>query len=157
MRARDDSGLTLIELLVVVVILGFLAAIAIPTYLRVRGRAQDVAVHAELRSALHAEWEYHLVNGRYTGDVVALSVIHPEVDWTSTASRDTPMTGAADQGRVYVEINGGQHLIMGERSPSGRCFYLVDRRSGTSPGTFYAVSARCGDPFGYRSATTESW
>ena len=47
----DDEGFTLIELMVVVLIIAILIAIAIPTFLGARQRAQDRATQADLRNA----------------------------------------------------------------------------------------------------------
>src|SRR2546425_4565373 len=69
--AGEESGFTLIELLVVMIILAILTAIAIPSYLSFRDRANNSAAGADLRAAIPSVEAYFSDNGTYTGMTAA--------------------------------------------------------------------------------------
>ena len=64
--ASDESGFTLIELLVVLVIIGILLAIAVPSYLGFRDRANIRAAQSNVRAAVPSAEAYYSDNGYYT-------------------------------------------------------------------------------------------
>jgi type IV pilus assembly protein PilA len=75
MRRRDQQGFTLIELLIVVVIIGILAAIAIPKFSAVREKGFRAAMMSDLKNLASQEEIYHNANFTYTTDLAAVEFV----------------------------------------------------------------------------------
>ena len=69
MKVQMKKGFTLIELLIVVVIIGILAAIAIPKFANTKDKAYMAAVKTDLRNLATAEEGYFADNQTYTSSV----------------------------------------------------------------------------------------
>jgi type IV pilus assembly protein PilA len=103
-RAEDEKGFTLIELLVVILIIGILAAIAIPAFLNQRNKAYDAQAKSNIKTAQTAEETYSTDNnGTYASDTLtstdtgSLATIEPTLKnapfVTATANTTNPATG----------------------------------------------------------------
>jgi prepilin-type N-terminal cleavage/methylation domain-containing protein len=72
---RDNKGFTLIELLIVVVIIGILAAIAIPKFSATREKAYFAAMKSDLKNLASQQEIYYSDNYAYSGSSTALGFV----------------------------------------------------------------------------------
>jgi prepilin-type N-terminal cleavage/methylation domain-containing protein len=96
--ARRRAGFSLIELLIVVVIIGILAAIAIPKFANTKGKALVTKVKSDLRQLATAEEGFFYGSGQYSTDLATLGVsVSPGVTLTivSATASGWSATGTA--------------------------------------------------------------
>jgi type IV pilus assembly protein PilA len=125
MRA-GESGFTLVELLVVMLILGIIAAVAIPSFLSQRDKAGDSDAKQIAKTAQIAIEAYAVDHGgRYTGaDAAELEALEP------TLPDDVPLAVVAAGPKTYtiaVASSTGTSFSI-ERAAAGDITYDCDNR-----------------------------
>jgi type II secretion system protein G len=124
-RMGREEGFTLIELLVVMLILGILAAIAIPTFFNQRDKAQDAEAKVNVRAAETAMETYRTDNG---GSVAG-----------ATSAIVAGLENTLDAGRLTVEVDNADLPVPATDE------YFVRYSSDNGPNTFTIIKEQDGD------------
>ena len=111
-RAEDEKGFTLIELLVVILIIGILAAIAIPSFLNQKGKANDAAAKSQARTAQTAAETYGTDNNGYAAHDSSRSLQTIESTLNDTSSATLSVVAAAQNNySVIIDLERDRRLV----------------------------------------------
>jgi type IV pilus assembly protein PilA len=103
-RAQSEKGFTLIELLVVILIIGILAAIALPAFLNQRAKAQDTEAKTAARTAQTAMETYYTDNQNYNpaGGLADIRDLEPALNEGVAAGANLVITFGAQAYTIEV-------------------------------------------------------
>lgn len=155
-----DDGWTLVETVVVVLVLGILLAIAIPTYLGSRSRANNRAAQADLRNALVAAKAIYSNNASYVCALAAATGPCPQAmpQFEATLTYTTAASTTANPRVSVWTAPTTLQWAAARMSKSGVCFGIRDVQTGAPPstvGTWYGQSlATCTGTFAATAANT---
>lgn len=128
-----EGGFTLIELLVVILIMGILAAIALPAFLGHRHKAEDVQAKLAARTAASAQETYYTDHDKYTASLADLQAIEPTLGDPPVPDKPVIPGGADDGYKVSVTSKSGNTFSV-EKTTSPRKFVRTCTRDGTDSG-----------------------
>jgi type IV pilus assembly protein PilA len=117
-RAQDEKGFTLIELLVVILIIGILAAIALPAFLGQRARAQDTEGKTGVRQGQTAMETFYTDNQTYVATKAELVDIEQSL-------------AAAPGNSFTVNLSSATTYTLGVTSKTGNTFTIAKAADGS--------------------------
>ena len=143
-KANEEEGFTLIELLVVMIIIGILAAIAIPLFLNQRKNAVDASMKSDLRTLANQAESFYTDSQAYPAALVAGTVANT-VNFTdgvaAAAASDDVRVSAGNQFTAYVNAAKDAFCIEGSNVKATHGWVYASNAGGLQPSTVHTCPA----------------
>ena len=118
-KMKTKKGFTLIELLVVVLIIGILAAIAVPQYKKSVWKTKASQLHIMVESLAKAQQSYYLTNSSYSKDFTSLDIgfntlpLHPEKSALNFIVQSTDAVRGNDDMELTINATNQSNFSIG--------------------------------------------
>lgn len=134
MNRDNEDGFTLIELLVVIIIIGILAAIAIPVFLSQRSKGYEASMKSDLRTAAQEVESQNVDNQDYTKTTFGTGA--PAVAGTSSVSGSAQTVGT----NTKVTLSAGNSILWVGSTTTSFCLKATSSKA-TAATWYYSSSA----------------
>ncbi len=140
---RSRKGFALIELLVVVLIIGILAAVAVPQYQKAVYKSRYATLKNLVTAISQAQEIYYLANGSYADSFEKLDISLPTPTKDQTKGKGYPYY-VYDWGYCRTNLGPQQYDVLCQSSDIGMAYYIYLNHSPQTPGARRCL-ARQGD------------
>jgi len=141
-RSQDEGGFTLIELLVVILIIGILAAIAIPSFLNQKSKAYDASAKELARTAETTAETYSTDHGGSYENMTTAELEKYETGLPKCPAAVSEQTNACFLKAEAAEENKG-YVVKTRAANSGDEFTITRKKEGTIERTCKSSGTGC--------------